>query len=93
MHDDSASASYEICIRGSYDFSSTSPLLAASNRLGTVGGIPANHVNKAFEILNALGAIGFAYSFSSILVEIQDTLRQASIYGWVSPSAGMRNGL
>ncbi|KAL6784595.1 hypothetical protein ACKKBF_B02430 [Auxenochlorella protothecoides x Auxenochlorella symbiontica] len=51
-------------------------LKSASNRLGTVGGIPANHVNKAFEILNALGAIGFAYSFSSILVEIQDTLRQ-----------------
>ncbi|KAL6785098.1 hypothetical protein ACKKBG_A02425 [Auxenochlorella protothecoides x Auxenochlorella symbiontica] len=51
-------------------------MIHASNGLGTIGGIPSNPVNKAFEILNALGAIGFAYSFSSILVEIQDTLAQ-----------------
>ncbi|KAL6784594.1 hypothetical protein ACKKBF_B02425 [Auxenochlorella protothecoides x Auxenochlorella symbiontica] len=42
-------------------------MIHASNSLGTIGGIPSNPVNKAFEILNALGAIGFAYSFSSIL--------------------------
>ena len=48
----------------------------ASNRLGSVGGLPGSNVEKAFEILNALGAIGFAYSFSTILVEIQDTLKQ-----------------
>ena len=30
----------------------------------------------ACSILNALGAIAFAYSFSLILLEIQDTLRQ-----------------
>ncbi|KDD73759.1 transmembrane amino acid transporter protein, partial [Helicosporidium sp. ATCC 50920] len=48
----------------------------ASNRLGTVGGIPATSVNKTFGILNALGAIGFSYNFTVILLEIQDTLRQ-----------------
>ncbi|KDD72521.1 transmembrane amino acid transporter protein, partial [Helicosporidium sp. ATCC 50920] len=48
----------------------------ASARQGTIGGIQANHVNKAFGILSALGAIAFAYSFSLILLEIQDTLHQ-----------------
>lgn len=44
--------------------------------VGSVGGISANTPNKAFGILNALGGIAFAYSFSLILLEIQDTLRQ-----------------
>ncbi|KAL4431936.1 hypothetical protein ABPG77_000203 [Micractinium sp. CCAP 211/92] len=43
---------------------------------GSVGGISANTPNKAFGVLNALGGIAFAYSFSLILLEIQDTLRQ-----------------
>ncbi|EFN59501.1 hypothetical protein CHLNCDRAFT_138133 [Chlorella variabilis] len=61
-------------------------LIYSGNHLGSVGGIQANSVNKAFGILNALGGVAFAYSFSLILLEIQagggdpaqplDTLRQ-----------------
>ncbi|KAL6784593.1 hypothetical protein ACKKBF_B02420 [Auxenochlorella protothecoides x Auxenochlorella symbiontica] len=51
-------------------------LKSAHNRLGSVAGIPATPVNKAFSVMSSLGAIGFAYTFSTILVEIQDTLKQ-----------------
>jgi hypothetical protein len=49
----------------------------ASNHEGTVGGRDGGSAaNKVFNILNSLGAIGFAYNFSLILPEIQDTLKQ-----------------
>jgi amino acid permease len=61
-------------------------LISASNGLGNVDGIPVGYTiydgtevstaDKVFGILNALGAIGFAFNFSLILLEIQDTLRQ-----------------
>lgn len=57
-----------------------------SNGGGTVEGIKEGEViyggdmvtkaDKIFSILNALGAIAFAYNFSLILLEIQDTLKQ-----------------
>jgi len=52
-------------------------LIAANNHEGTVGGRDGGSAaNKVFNILNSLGAIGFAYNFSLILPEIQDTLKQ-----------------
>jgi amino acid permease len=61
-------------------------LCHVSNGLGSASGIPVGYVmyggtvvttaDKVFGILNALGAIGFAYNFALILLEIQDTLRQ-----------------
>lgn len=44
--------------------------------LGEVGGRPAGASDKAFGVLNALGSCGFAYGFSTVLLEIEDTLRQ-----------------
>ena len=41
------------------------------NTHGTVGGMDLSPSDKAFGILNAIGAILFAYSFSMILIEIQ----------------------
>lgn len=43
---------------------------------GTVGGIPATPASKTFQIANSLGAIVFAYSFSFLLVEIADTIKE-----------------
>lgn len=51
-------------------------LVHASNNEGSVGGRESSPANKAFNILNSLGAIGFAFNFSLILPEIQDTLKQ-----------------
>jgi amino acid permease len=51
-------------------------LVHAGNREGSVGGQSSTPANKAFNILNAMGAIGFAFNFSLILPEIQDTLKQ-----------------
>ena len=52
-------------------------LPAASNRLGSIGGIPIGSLSgKVFGIFSALGTMGFAYSFAVVLLEIQDTLRQ-----------------
>ncbi|GAB4816152.1 hypothetical protein N2152v2_003198 [Parachlorella kessleri] len=48
----------------------------AGNGHGTVGGIETSVPNKVFSIFNALGDIAFAFSFSAILLEIQDTLRE-----------------
>eukprot|EP00891_Asterochloris_glomerata_P008476 jgi/Astpho2/8476/fgenesh1_pm.00125_%23_3_t len=46
---------------------------------GTAGGIQAGvdttHAGKVWLVFNALGAIAFAFSFSFILVEIQDTIK------------------
>ncbi|KAI7839731.1 hypothetical protein COHA_006535 [Chlorella ohadii] len=50
-------------------------LVYSGNHLGTVGGIQANQVNKAFAQC-AWVASPFAYSFSLILLEIQDTMKQ-----------------
>ena len=49
---------------------------AANNGLGSVGGRSASPASKVFNILNSLGSMAFAYSFSPVLLEIQDTLRQ-----------------
>lgn len=43
---------------------------------GTISGAPGTPAAKTFNILNALGTLGFAFSFSQILLEIQDTLRE-----------------
>lgn len=49
----------------------------ASRGLGSVGGNDGSSMaDKAFEVLNALGSIAFAYNFSLILPEIQSTLKQ-----------------
>lgn len=43
---------------------------------GTVGGLQlGSPVDKAFDILNSLGAILFSFNLSLVLVEVQDTLR------------------
>ena len=52
------------------------PLPAANNGLGSVGGRSASPASKAFNVLNSLGSMAFAYSFAQVLLEIQDTLRQ-----------------
>lgn len=52
-------------------------LANASNGLGSIGGNDGSSMaDKAFEVLNALGSIAFAYNFSLILPEIQSTLKQ-----------------
>ena len=52
-------------------------LAHAGNKLGTVGGRPGSSAaDKTFNILNSLGSIAFAYNFSLILLEIQDTMKQ-----------------
>lgn len=43
---------------------------------GTVAGIPGTPADKAFNVLNALGAVAFAYAFTVILLEIQDTIKE-----------------
>ncbi|GAB4816159.1 hypothetical protein N2152v2_003205 [Parachlorella kessleri] len=48
----------------------------ADNHHGTVGGIETSTANKVFSVFNGLGSIAFAFSFSVILLEIQDTLRE-----------------
>lgn len=48
----------------------------AYNHQGTIGGIPdLTPANRAFGIMNSLGAIAFAYSFSAVLMEIEDTIK------------------
>ncbi|KAJ7299462.1 hypothetical protein O6H91_Y227100 [Diphasiastrum complanatum] len=49
---------------------------------GTIGGISIGHgpgdvsrATKVWQVFQALGNIAFAYSFSAILIEIQDTLK------------------
>ncbi|KAL4422904.1 hypothetical protein ABPG75_009101 [Micractinium tetrahymenae] len=52
-------------------------LAYSGNRLGSVGGRPGTSpANKAFGVLNALGNLAFAFGFTQVLLEIQDTLRQ-----------------
>lgn len=51
-------------------------LAQSGNRLGTVGGITASSAGKAFGVLDALGSIAFAYSFSLILLEVEASLKQ-----------------
>jgi amino acid permease len=60
-------------------------LVNAKNGLGTIEGIPIGYdqngtivstADKAFGIMNALGSLSFAYGFSVVLVEIEDTLKQ-----------------
>lgn len=49
----------------------------AGNGYGSVGGLPGSSTaDKVFQVLNALGDLAFAYSFSMVLLEIQDTLKQ-----------------
>jgi amino acid permease len=60
-------------------------LANAKNGLGTIEGIPigfdqngtiVSTADKAFGMMNALGSLSFAYGFSVVLVEIEDTLKQ-----------------
>lgn len=52
-------------------------LVHCKNGHGTIGGRPGTSTaDKLFGIFNSLGAIAFAYNFSLILIEIQDTLKQ-----------------
>lgn len=60
-------------------------LVNAKNGLGTIEGIPVGFdqggtivstADKVFGVMNALGSLSFAYGFSVVLVEIEDTLRQ-----------------
>lgn len=47
------------------------------NGEGTLGGIEGNSsADKALNMLSSLGSIAFAYTFSLVLLEIQDTLKQ-----------------
>ncbi|GAB4817398.1 hypothetical protein N2152v2_004444 [Parachlorella kessleri] len=49
----------------------------ANNLHGTVGGFAGDGTaDKVFGVLNALGTVAFAYNFATVLIEIQDTLRQ-----------------
>eukprot|EP00887_Chlorella_sp_A99_P007251 scaffold2.g7251.t1 len=49
----------------------------ASNGHGTIGGIPGTSTSdKVFHVFQALGNFAFAYNFSTVLLEIQDTLRE-----------------
>lgn len=49
----------------------------AGARQGSVRGVSGlTTTEKAFNCLNALGSIGFAYSVSNVLIEITDTMRQ-----------------
>lgn len=57
----------------------------AGNTHGTVGGDSLTPAQKGFGILNAIGAILFAYSFSMILIEIQDTIKSAPKGGPIAP--------
>ncbi|PRW57358.1 amino acid permease 3-like [Chlorella sorokiniana] len=66
----------------SLTYSATSIGVAAGNLgklpygSGTVGGLQlGSQVDKAFDILNSLGAILFSFNISLILIEVQDTLR------------------
>lgn len=52
---------------------------------GTAGGQDLAPADKAFGVLNAIGSILFAYSFSMILIEIQDTLKPNDTEGVVRP--------
>lgn len=60
-------------------------LVNAKNGLGSIQGIPVGFdqggtivttADKVFGIMNALGSLSFAYGFSVVLVEIEDTLKQ-----------------
>lgn len=48
----------------------------AHNRLGSVSGRSAPAAEKAFNVFNALGSIAYAYNFTGVLMEIQDTLHE-----------------
>lgn len=43
---------------------------------GNLGGTPSSTPNKVFQVFNALGTVAFAYKFSSVLMEINDTIKE-----------------
>ena len=43
---------------------------------GSVSGMPGSTSDQVFGICSALGSLAFAFNFASLLVEIQDTLRE-----------------
>ena len=48
-----------------------SVLTETGHSTGTVAGAPATVADKTWNVLNGLGSMAFAYSFSFVLVEIQ----------------------
>lgn len=65
-----------------YSFISLGRSIAEGNTYGTVRGITGLTTSeKTFGVFNSLGAILFAYSFSMILPEIQDTISDAKVKG------------
>ncbi|KAL4457529.1 hypothetical protein ABPG75_012394 [Micractinium tetrahymenae] len=66
------------CMSFSYATISLGRAIAEGNTYGTVGGITGlSTSDKVFGVFNAMGAILFAYSFSLILPEIQDTIKDS----------------
>lgn len=66
----------------SLTYSATSIGVAAGNLgqlpygSGTVGGLQlGSPVDKAFDVLNSLGAILFSFNIALVQIEVQDTLR------------------
>ncbi|KAL3149470.1 hypothetical protein ABBQ32_002254 [Trebouxia sp. C0010 RCD-2024] len=45
---------------------------------GSIKGYSASTAQKTWDVLNGLGTMAFAYSFSFVLVEIQDTIKRPS---------------
>jgi amino acid permease len=52
------------------------PHPTADPRRVTAAGRPLPPRDKAFAAFSALGSVAFAYSFSAVLLEVQDTLRE-----------------
>ncbi|KAL5729002.1 Amino acid permease 6 [Ranunculus cassubicifolius] len=61
---------------------SIAKIISGNTRKTTLGGVEIspslNEAQKAWNVFRALGDIAFAYSFSLILIEVQDTLRAPS---------------
>lgn len=50
--------------------------MAEGNVGGSITGIPfSSTADKVFNVMSSLGTFGFAFSFSLVLLEIQDTVR------------------
>ncbi|KAG0498930.1 hypothetical protein HPP92_003621 [Vanilla planifolia] len=56
---------------------------------GTIVGIDVTEAEKVWNVFNALGNIAFAYSYSMILIEIQNTLKSPPAENTVMKKASM----